>query len=126
MAVDLPAGWMRQIIGASPRNASRTPKVCVGHFYDPATHQTVTVKLGAVWCRPVPMFRPATLDDEPANLLWWAAEYSEGAGQNTGDHEAPAIERGFSSILPVNHSTKKESGYVVIPGLSLIHEISTC
>lgn len=75
MTVDLPLGWMRQIIGASQLKtlpeAARRPNRCVGHFFDVATHRIVDIDLGTVYIRPVPVFRSEASWDEPQNILSW-------------------------------------------------------
>jgi len=86
VAVDLPLGWMRQIIGASPRRlkAAQHPPGCRGSFWHPTLNKLVTVDLGDVLLRPVPVFRVASLEDEPKNILSWELGFSEeGATQNT-------------------------------------------
>lgn len=105
MAVDLPFGWMRQIIDASGRpQAAQRIRGCRGTFWDAKRGCSVSMDLGEVNLRVPFVFRAAPsvefVDDEPKNFLSWA---EEGAAQNA---EYPTKEKG-----------NFESGSYVIPGL---------
>lgn len=107
MAVDLPLGWMRQIIDASGRpQAAQRIRGCRGTFWDAKRGCNVSIDLGEVNLRVPFVFRAAPsvelVDDEPKNFLSWA---EEGAAQNA---EYPTKEKG-----------NFESGSYVIPGLCL-------
>lgn len=75
--VDMPQGWMRQIIGASASRRLAQPFGCVGHFFDNARKQLMTVELGYVFVRCPFSFRSALCDDEPVNVLSWAAKATD-------------------------------------------------
>lgn len=85
MAVDLPPGWMRQIIDAShsrPVAAQRLSR-CVGHFFDNKTRQNVSIDLGRVNLTVPNVFRAVPLEDEPKNILSWEfSSLEEGTAQN--------------------------------------------
>lgn len=104
MAVDLPSGWMRQIIGASPRRSvAAQPPRCRGTFWDNKNHRIVSLDLGRVNCYPVPAFRAASLEDEPKNVLSWELGFlEEDAAQNVE--------------IPFNLVGNYCPGSVVIPG----------
>lgn len=94
MAIDLPLGWMRQIIDASPNRfqAAQRPPRCCGTFWDAQRGRSVSIDLGRVNLTVPFVFRAAPsagfIDDEPENLLSWA---EEGAAQST---EYPTNEEG--------------------------------
>ena len=96
----LPADCFRRIIGDSParaaRPAFRPPVRCVGHFWDKVNKKSVSVDLGEVVLRVPFVFRAVSskINYQP-NSSW-----VEGT--------APSAE--------------SESGFYVIPGLSLTGE----
>lgn len=79
MAVDLPAGWMRQIIGLPrPQMTSHRKIGCVGHFFDAELKKVVSVQLGEVFIRVPFVFRAASSGEQSSNYLSW----EEGAAQS--------------------------------------------
>lgn len=101
MAVDLPKGWMRQIIGAASSKRPSQPVGCVGHFFDSETKVNVKLNLGFVTVRCPFAFRSVLLEDEPMNVLSWVS------GSAVPNDELP--EHGVRFF---------ESGFYVIPGLT--------
>lgn len=78
MAVDLPPGWMRQIIGASPRRPMAAQRDrCRGFFWDNINHRQVVLDLGKVTVTVPHVFRAASLEDEPRNILSWEIGFLE-------------------------------------------------
>ena len=79
MAVNLPPGWMRQIIDASHSRpvAEQRSSRCVGYFFDKKTRQNVILDFGKVNLTVPHVFRAASLEDEPKNILSWELGFSE-------------------------------------------------
>ena len=77
----LPSDAFRRIIGASGAlyrqeiKAAQSPQPCVGHFFHSDARRFVKIDMGMVYLRPVMAFRLPAVNDEPQNLLAWAAEY---------------------------------------------------
>ena len=108
MEVNLPKGWMSQIIDRAFLQKRLTRwNMCVGHFFDNERKKAVCVNLGFVVVRRLWSFRSALLEDEPSNVLSW----------NSGS----AVQ---NDELPEHAARFFESGFYVIPGLTAMDGIN--
>lgn len=100
---------MRQIIDASPSRsqAAQRPPRCRGSFWDSQRGCAVSIDLGNVNLTVPSVFRAASLEDEPKNILSWEIGFSEeGAAQSAC---GLSYEGGFTAPTP---NGKKYSGEV--------------
>lgn len=111
MALDLPSGWMRQIIGASDRLPAARPNRCRGFFWDSTRRRSVVFDLGKVNLSVLNVFRAVPLEDEPKNILSWEfGSLEEGTAPNM--ESIPFFtDAGFSAKYPTKTVVQKQSGF---------------